>query len=66
MDSDIIKDWYNASSNDGSSCVDVRMRKDGVDTRNSKDPEGPQVSYTKEEWAAFIEGAKSGKFDVLA
>lgn len=62
----VIKPWYNASSNDGSSCVDVQMYADGsVDTRNSKDPDGPVCSYTREEWAAFVAGVKADQFDAI-
>jgi hypothetical protein len=35
-----------------------------VDVRNSKKQDGPSVSFTKEEWAAFIGGARNGEFDV--
>lgn len=64
--SEIIRPWYNASSNDGSSCFDVQMVEDGsVQTRNSKWPE-VVTAYTADEWAAFITGVKDGKFDPIA
>jgi hypothetical protein len=44
--------------------VEVRLHANGtVDTRNSNDREGPMVSYTRDEWSAFIGGAKNGEFD---
>jgi hypothetical protein len=59
----ILKPWYNASANDGSSCFDVQFLADGtVQTRNSKRT-GTQIDYTADEWTAFITGAKEGKFD---
>jgi hypothetical protein len=62
----VVRPWYNASSNDGSSCVDVQMYANGdVEVRNSKDPDGPIVGFTSDEWAAFITGANAGKFDPL-
>jgi uncharacterized protein DUF397 len=32
--------------------------------RDSKDPTGPVLAYTPEEWGAFIEGVKAGEFDL--
>lgn len=63
----VVRDWYNASSNDGSSCVDVRMLDDGtVQTRNSNFPDTTVVSHDGTEWTVFIAGAKEGKFDLPA
>jgi hypothetical protein len=33
--------------------------------RNSRDPQGPALVYTRAEIAAFILGAKDGEFDDL-
>ncbi|MGW9067886.1 DUF397 domain-containing protein [Streptomyces yangpuensis] len=59
---EVLVSWYNASSNDGSSCFDVQFVEGGVQTRNSKRPE-VVTDYTPEEWDAFIAGVKAGKFD---
>lgn len=60
---EVVVPWYNASSNDGSSCFDVQRLADGtVQTRNSKRPD-VVTDYTPEEWVAFIAGVKDGKFD---
>lgn len=62
----IKKDWYKstASTNDGTHCVETRIHDDGsVDVRNSRFPDGPLVSFTREEWAAFLVGARRGEFD---
>jgi hypothetical protein len=34
--------------------------------RNSRDPGGPALVYTREEMSAFIAGAQAGEFDDLA
>jgi hypothetical protein len=34
--------------------------------RNSRDPDGPALVYTRRELAAFIAGAQAGEFDDLA
>jgi hypothetical protein len=30
---------------------------------NSRFVDGPFLSYTRDEWAAFLDGAKKGEFD---
>ncbi|KOT41884.1 regulator [Streptomyces rimosus subsp. rimosus] len=38
----------------------------GVAVRNSRDTGGPALIYTRDEIAAFVQGAKDGDFDDLA
>lgn len=63
--SEVIKDWYKSSLSTGyNNCLEARIHADGsVDVRNSKAPEKGSVSFTKDEWTAFIGGAKNGEFD---
>jgi uncharacterized protein DUF397 len=51
---------YSASNG---SCVEVAPIDGGVAVRDSKDPDGPILSYTAAEWFAFLHGAKNGEFD---
>jgi hypothetical protein len=51
------------SGNTDNSCVEARLVEGGVETRNSKNPDGPSVTYTTAEWAAFLGGVKAGEFD---
>lgn len=44
-------------------CVEVAQLTGAIALRDSKDPSGPALVFTPEEWAAFIEGAKDGEFD---
>lgn len=47
-------------------CVNVSFLEDGqVAVNDTKNPDGPTLVFTKEEWDAFIEGAKNGEFDYL-
>jgi len=32
---------------------------------DSKNPDGPSLSYSRAEWAAFVEGIRQGDFDDL-
>lgn len=61
----IIGEWFKSSdSTAANNCVSVFAHPTGeVDVRNSKDPQGPVVSFTQDEWAAFIAGAKRGEFN---
>ncbi|MBQ0851601.1 DUF397 domain-containing protein [Streptomyces sp. BH-SS-21] len=57
------KPW---SGTNGGSCVEAKRLPDGsVALRQSKDPEGPALVYTRDEMIAFLEGAKSGRADFL-
>lgn len=48
----------------GGNCVEVADLPDGgVAVRDSKDPDGPKLSFTLAEWQAFIGGVKDGEFD---
>lgn len=33
--------------------------------RDSKEPDGPMLVYSPDEWLAFLDGAKKGEFDDL-
>lgn len=47
----------------GEVCVEVAKKGDFIGVRDSKNPSGPVLAYTKEEWRVFIEGVKNGEFD---
>lgn len=59
--SDLI---YRKSSFSSMTCVEVAELADGgFSVRNSRDSAGPTLTYTREEWAAFVAGVKVGEFD---
>ena len=59
--------WRKASFSDSNgACVELAAISEGVAMRDSKDPDGPVLSFTKAEMDAFLMGAKSGEFDDLA
>ncbi|WP_431970241.1 DUF397 domain-containing protein [Nocardia sp. bgisy134] len=50
----------------GGNCVEVAEVSNGlVAVRNSRDPEGAVLFYTRPEIDAFVRGAKAGEFDDL-
>jgi len=46
----------------GGNCVEVAFLADGVAMRNSRDPQGPALVFTRAEWQAFLGGAEAGEF----
>lgn len=59
--------WIKSTaSNATGQCVETASIKEGeILVRNSRDPEGPILAFTKAEWIAFIAGAKAGEFDAI-
>jgi hypothetical protein len=52
------------ASNPNGDCVELAHLASGsIAVRNSRDPRGPALVYTRAEIAAFIRGAKDGEFD---
>lgn len=58
--------WRIAKMSGDSNCVQVRSDDDMIVIGNSRFPDGPFLSYTKDEWTAFLDGAKKGEFDEFA
>ncbi|TQF04455.1 DUF397 domain-containing protein [Kitasatospora acidiphila] len=56
--------WRKSSySGGGGQCVEVAANIPGaVPVRDSKDPEGPALTFTPEGFAAFVAGVKGGEF----
>jgi hypothetical protein len=45
-------------------CVETAALRGGeVAMRNSRDPDGPALIFSRDEIAAFLAGAKDGEFD---
>ena len=59
--------WRKSSiSNSQGTCVEMARLDEGqYAMRNSRNPEGPALIYTRAEIAALIEGVKRGEFDDL-
>jgi hypothetical protein len=45
-------------------CVDVAFRGDAVVVRDSKEPRGPLLRFTRAEWQVFLCGVKAGEFEL--
>lgn len=67
MTTNLVGPWRKSSySGANGNCVEFAPTETGVAVRDSKDPNGPTLHFTKAEMDAFLKGAKDGEFDSLA
>jgi hypothetical protein len=55
--------WRKSSYSSSSSCFEMSRQADKVLVRDSKNPDGPVLSFDAEQFDAFIEAVKRGEFD---
>lgn len=55
--------WRLADACSLGDCVEVRGFGPWVWMRDSKDPGGPVLEFSADEFAAFVAGVKAGEFD---
>lgn len=56
--------WFTSSYSSGNgNCVQVAFQDDVTYVRDSKDPHGSVLAFTRDEWDAFVNGARDGEFD---
>jgi hypothetical protein len=58
--------WFKSSYSNAGGCVEVNRLGILVLLRDSKDPDGPTLRFTREEWSAFLAGVRNGEFDLAA
>jgi Domain of unknown function (DUF397) len=56
------KSSYSGAANPA--CVEVGFVTAAILMRDSKDPDGPVLRFTTDEWKAFVSGVKAGEFDL--
>ena len=57
------KSSYSGAS--GGGCVEVApFPAAAIAVRDSKDPDGPRLVFTPDEWQAFVAGVKAGELDL--
>jgi hypothetical protein len=56
--------WRKSRHSGGANCLEVRLDDGRIQVRDSKDPGGAVLTFTTDEWVAFVAGAKDGEFDL--
>lgn len=56
-------DWKKSSLSASGNCVEVARTSEGFAMRNSREPGGPVLNFTVDEWDAFIGGVHNGEFN---
>lgn len=60
----LSSEWKKSTrSQNNGACLEARLSGDVVQVRDSKNTQGPALSFTVAEWLAFLDGAKHGEFD---
>lgn len=55
--------WQKSSrSSAEGQCVEVARLTGTVATRDSKDPQGPALTFSGDAWLSFVAGVKAGEF----
>ena len=56
--------WRKSSHSSQNGCVEGAHGDDQIAVRDSKDPSGPMLLFTRLEWQAFLAGVQDGEFDL--
>ena len=62
--SDAVWQKSTRSGQHSDNCVEVAFVGGAIVVRDSRNPDGPQLVFTPDEWDAFVDGAKDGEFDL--
>lgn len=55
--------WRKSSLSMAGNCVEVARQDGHVVVRDSKDQNGPTLTFSQQEWTAFVGGVRLGEFD---
>jgi hypothetical protein len=55
--------WHKSAESGANGCVEVAFIGNRVVVRDSKDRQGPVLTFTSMEWQTFLRGARNGEFD---
>jgi len=67
VDVDLSRLVWRKSSASGpysDNCVEVAEVDDRVLVRDSKNPDGPVLQFTRDQWATFVGATKAGEYDL--
>lgn len=61
--SQISSDWRRSPYCDTNACVEAKKVGEDIALRDSKNPDGPVLVFSKSEWDAFVLGVNAGTFE---
>ncbi len=64
MDDQDMPKWRKSTESATSNCVEVARSGETVLVRDSKNRSGSVLTFTGDEWRAFLTGVRSGEFDL--
>jgi hypothetical protein len=62
MNDSVRPAWRRSSRCGSTTCVEVAKVDDQYLVRDSKNPDTAALSFTSEEWVAFVQGVQAGEF----
>jgi hypothetical protein len=54
--------WHKSTRCGSNACVEVAKVENEYLVRDSKNPEAAPLTFTADEWTAFVEGVSAGEF----
>lgn len=65
VESSPVNIFFKSSFSAGGNCVEVAWTSNGaINVRDSKDPGGAILNFSRSEWKAFTDGVRNGEFDL--
>lgn len=61
---EVAESWRKSSVSGDGGCVEVHVADGYIQVRDTKDRQGPFLTFTHSEWRAFVSGVRLGEFDV--
>ena len=58
--------WRRSRLCSSGACVSVAADDHRIYVRDSKDPDGPVLAFTRDAWGAFLTHIQAGEFDIQA
>lgn len=56
--------WFKSSFSGGGACVEVKFGPSEILVRDSKNGDGPTLTFTRSEWTAFLRGVGNAEFEL--